>query len=133
MMQADPRYGAEVLRRFRDLPGAGDLAGDGPGVIAARADSSDDGAHVLLSLRTGRGVVVEARFRAYGCPYFIAAASWLTERLIGATRGEVAGWDWREAADTLEIPPSRFGRLITLQDAVRAAAVAWPEEPTAAV
>jgi len=131
-MHADPRYGAEVLRRFRELPGAGDAAGDA-GVIKSRADAADDGARVVLSLRIERGVVVEARFRAYGCPYFIAAASWLTDRLAGATRREVAEWDWREAAEALEIPPARFGRLITLQDAVRAAAAAWPGTAATAV
>jgi NifU-like protein involved in Fe-S cluster formation len=126
-MQADPRYGAEVLRRFRELPGAGDLAPDASStVIQGRAEAADDGARVLLALRLRGNVVAEARFRAYGCPYFIAAASWLTERLTGASRHQVAEWDWREAADALDIPPSRFGRLITLQDAVRAAAAAWP-------
>jgi len=126
-MQADPRYGAEVLRRFRDLPGAGDLASDASSVVVrGGAAAADDGARVLLSLRVRCGVVAEARFRAYGCPFFIAAASWLTERLTGASRDQVAKWDWREAVDALEIPPARFGRLITLQDAVRAAAEAWP-------
>jgi nitrogen fixation protein NifU and related proteins len=125
-MPADPRYGAEVLRRFRELPGAGDLAPDASSaVVQGHADAADHGARVLLSLRVRRGVVTEARFRAYGCPFFIAAASWLTERLTGVSRDQVAEWDWREAADALEIPPSRFGRLITLQDAVRAAAAAW--------
>ena len=130
-MPADPRYGAEVLRRFRELPGAGDVTG--PGVIKARQDAADDGARVVLSLRIDHGVVVEARFRAYGCPYFIAAASWLTDRLKGATRRDVAEWDWREAAEALEIPPARFGRLITLQDAVRGAAAAWPGTAATAV
>jgi NifU-like protein involved in Fe-S cluster formation len=126
-MQADPRYSAEVLRRFRDLPGGGDLAPDASSaLVRGRADAADDGARVLLSLRVRHDVVAEARFRVYGCPYLIAAASWLTERLTGASRNQVAEWDWREAADALDVPPSRFGRLITLQDAVRAAAAAWP-------
>jgi NifU-like protein involved in Fe-S cluster formation len=132
-MPADPRYGGEVLRRFHELPGAGDLGDAATGVITGRADAADDGARVLLALRVERGVVAEARFRAYGCPYFIAAASWLTERLTGANRQQVAEWDWREAADALEIPPSRFGRLITLQDAARAAAAAWPGQARTAV
>jgi nitrogen fixation NifU-like protein len=133
-MRADPRYGTEVLRRFRELPGAGDLADDASSVVVGgRADAADDGARVLLCLRVRHGLVVAARFRAYGCPYFIAAASWLTERLTGASREQVAQWDWREAADALEIPPSRFGRLITLQDAARAAAAAWPGETLSAV
>ena len=125
LRQADARRPAlwgPGAARFRELPGAGEVTGD-EDVIRARVDAADDGARVVLSLRTARGVVVEARFRAYGCPYFIAAASWLTERPLGASRHEVAEWDWRDA---LEIPPSRFGRLITLQDAARAAAAAWP-------
>ena len=80
-----------------------------------------------------RPTTVRASCSAYGCPYFIAAASWLTERLRGASRHEVAEWDWREAAEALEIPPSRFGRLITLQDAARAAAAAWPGATATAV
>lgn len=126
-MHTDPRYGAEVLRRFRELPGAGDLSSERKGAFAGRADAADGGARVLIALRAERGVVIEARFRAYGCPWFIAAASWLTERLLGVSRRELAEWDWREAADALEVPPARFGRLITLQDAIRAAAAAWPE------
>ena len=126
-MQDDPRYGTEVLRRFRDLPGAGELAPDGSSaLVQGHAEAADAGARVLLTLRLRNGVVVEARFRAYGCPYFIAAASWITEHLEGARRDQVAEWDWREAAEQLDVPPARFGRLITLQDAVRAAAAAWP-------
>jgi NifU-like protein involved in Fe-S cluster formation len=125
-MQADPRYGAEVLRRFRELPGAGDLPA-GRGAFSGFAQAADGGARVLIALRVEGGVVTAARFRAYGCPWFIAAASWLTERLVGSSRRELAAWDWREAADALEVPPDRFGRLITLQDAARVAAAAWPE------
>ena len=132
-MQDDDRYGAEVIRRLRELPGAGDLPPDPPGGFAGRADAADGGARVLLVLRAEHGVVVAARFRAYGCPYLIAAASWLTERLIDATRAELIGWDWREAVDALGVPAARFGRLITLQDAVRAAAAAWPGDAVARV
>jgi hypothetical protein len=52
---------------------------------------------------------------------------------VGATRRELAGWDWHDAAHALEVPPAKFGRLITLQDAVRAAAAAWPEPAAAGV
>ena len=73
------------------------------------------------------------RFRAFGCPHLLAAASWLTERLRGATREDLASWDWREAAEALEVPPSKFGRLLTLQDAVRDAARNWPGTPGSTV
>ena len=44
----------------------------------------------------------------------------------GPTAQDLRAWDWREAAAALEVPPAKFGRLLTLQDAVRAAAGNWP-------
>ena len=49
-----------------------------------------------------------------------------TERLPGVARDALERWDWREAADALEVPPAKFGRLLTLQDAVRSVARNWP-------
>jgi NifU-like protein involved in Fe-S cluster formation len=83
---------------------------------------------VLLQVRVESGVAAELRFRAFGCPHFIAAASWLTDRLRGANQAAFEGWDWREVAAALEVPPAKFGRLLVLQDAVRALAGNWPGE-----
>jgi NifU-like protein involved in Fe-S cluster formation len=74
----------------------------------------------------GDSRVQAAAFRAYGCPHVIASCSWLAERLVGRDREEVAGWDWREVQQALDVPPQKFGRLLTIQDAVRAAARNWP-------
>ena len=124
-MSEDPRYADEVLRRLRETPGAGDLP-PGPAVVVARAGDREQGCEVQFSLAVVDGRVREARFRAFGCPQVIAAASWLTERLVGAGRDELAAWDWREAVEALAIPPAKFGRLLVLQDAVRSASRNWP-------
>jgi nitrogen fixation NifU-like protein len=102
-------------------------------MVVGRAGDREQGAEVELAFAIAQGKVLEARFRAYGCPHFIASASWLTDRLSGATRDELAAWDWRDAAEALDVPPAKFGRLLTLQDAVRAAAENWPGEGGAAV
>jgi len=125
MSGADPRYGPEVHRRMVELPGAGDFA-PASGVVTGRAGNREEGAEVVLELRLEGSRVGGARFRAYGCPHLIAAASWLTERLCGGSRTDVAGWDWREVAAALDVPPAKFGRLLVLQDAARAAAGNWP-------
>ena len=124
MTHADPRYSDEGRRRFRELPGAGDLSGHG-GIFEGCAGDREQGAQVRLQLRYERGRVVEARFRAFGCPHFLAGASWLTERLQGATSADLDSWDWREAVDALQVPPAKFARFVTLQDAVRDAARNW--------
>jgi len=128
----DPRYGAEVCRRMRDLPGAGDLQGGGV-IVVGQAGNQEQGARVRFEFRLEGGRVGAARFRAFGCPHFIASASWLTERLQGADRAGLEDWDWREAAGALEVPPAKFGRLITLQDAVRDAARNWKGETRSTV
>ena len=110
---------------MRTLVGAGDLSA-GPGVVCGVAGDAEQGARVRFEFRVEGGRVLEARFRAFGCPHFIACASWLTDRLRGAGRADLEAWDWREAAEALEVPPAKFGRLLTLQDAVREAARNWP-------
>lgn len=132
MMAADPRYGDEVRRRMESLAGAGVLA-PGPDVSVGQAGDREQGAEVVLQVRVAGGRVTEARFRAFGCPHLLAAASWLTQRLEGASRDDLLHWDWREAAAALAVPPAKFGRLLTLQDAARAAAANWPGSNTGTV
>ena len=109
------------------LVGAGDLA-PGAGVVEGRAGDREQGVELRLQARVEAGCAAELRFRAFGCPHFIAAASWLTDRLRGAARADFEAWDWHEAVTALEVPPAKFGRLLVLQDAVRALAGNWPGE-----
>jgi NifU-like protein involved in Fe-S cluster formation len=127
-LSSDPRYSDEVLRRFRTAPGAGDVP-PGPHAVYGRAGDREQGAEVVFGFSTQDGRVVDARFRAFGCPHFLAGASWLTERLRGAGRADLLAWDWREAAAALAVPAAKFGRLLTLQDAIRDAAGNWPGQP----
>jgi NifU-like protein involved in Fe-S cluster formation len=126
MIAPDSRYGPEVRRRMRELPRAGAFAAATRDVCVGRAGGESQGALVELSLHVVADRVEEARFRAYGCPHLVASASWLAENLRGLTRAEVERWDWREAQVALHVPPAKFGRLLTLQDAARDAARNWP-------
>jgi NifU-like protein involved in Fe-S cluster formation len=128
----DPRYGGEVRRRMRELPGAEPLPRGAQAVTGAAGDA-DQGARVELEFMVEQGQVARGRFRAFGCPHLVAAASWVTERLRGARRDDLAAWDWREAAEALEVPAAKFGRLLTVQDAVRDAARNWPVVPGSTV
>ena len=131
-MGDDPRYSAEVRRRVRELPGAAPISAGGATASGAAGDV-EHGARVELEFLLEQGRIARGRFRAFGCPHLVAAASWLTDRLRGATREDLAAWDWREAAEALEVPPAKFGRLLTLQDAVRDTARNWPAAPGSTV
>jgi len=124
-MNDDPRYHPEIVRRMRALP----VAGEPPMLDAncfGAAGSEAQGARVELALRVAGGRVAAVGFRAYGCPHVIASCSWLAERLVGRSREEVAGWDWHEVQQALAVPPQKFGRLLTIQDAARDVARNWP-------
>ncbi|MFO7306672.1 MAG: iron-sulfur cluster assembly scaffold protein [Gammaproteobacteria bacterium] len=96
-----------------------------PDVLEVRRGSKAQGIEVVLSARIEGDRIATLQQLVYGCPHSIAATSWLTERLLGASASELATWSWREAADVLEVPAEKWGRLLVLEDAVRALAKAW--------
>lgn len=130
MSGPDPNYSEEVERRFRAPPAAGELqAGEGD-EVTAEAGSRATGALVQLRARLDGERIVSVRFRAYGCPHLIAAASWTAEGLSNATPGQLATWDWQVVATVLAVPPAKFGRLLVLQDAVRNLGAVCTRPPT---
>ncbi len=121
---ANELYNQRVIEHFEHPRhhGCFDAAAD---VIAARAGRRADGAEFSFTALIAQGRVAALRFQAFGCPHCIAAASWLTEKLAGATQQDLAQWQWQEAAQVLNVPTSKRGRLLALEDAVHALAESW--------
>ena len=119
-----PDYNALVIEHFERPRNVGLVAG-GADTIEGVAGRIDQGTQFKLAARIEAGRIVDARFEAYGCPHCIAAASCLTEQLRGATREDLAQWSWRELAVVLDVPTAKRGRLLILEDAVRALAADW--------
>ena len=94
-------------------------------VIAASAGDPEQGVRFDLSARVRDDRIEALRFEVYGCPHCIAAGSLLSERLQGATCEELRRWSWREMSEDLQFPMEKRGRLLVLEDAVRALAVEW--------
>ena len=72
------------------------------------------------------GVIVEARFRAWGCPHVLAACEFAAGQLEGRALAAAAGLDAAWLADELEVPPEKLGRLLVIEDALRSLAAAAP-------
>lgn len=120
----EPEYAPVVVDHFRAPRNAGCLEA-GEGVIRGVAGSVAQGTQFVLSARVVGDRIEAVRFEAYGCPHCIAAGSWLTERLVGLTEAELRQWRWRAADEALKFPPEKRGRLLILEDAVRALSEAW--------
>jgi NifU-like protein involved in Fe-S cluster formation len=102
-------------------------AADGqPRWVSGEAGRERHGTRVRFLLRVDRERLLEVRYRAYGCPHTLAACEWVSQQLEGAghdragLRGDAIGGpaDWAAA---LQIPPAKLGRLLVLEDALKAA------------
>lgn len=123
-MTAADDYSARVRRLFADPPHAGDLPA-GPGrVVAAGAQALDRGAWLEISACLEAGVVARARFRAWGCPHFIAACELAVAGLEGRPAAAGAGTRAADLAGELGVPAGKLGRLLVIEDALQALAAA---------
>ncbi|HEX2494161.1 MAG TPA: iron-sulfur cluster assembly scaffold protein [Steroidobacter sp.] len=117
-------YSERVLEHFERPRNVGVFT-PGPDVAVGSAGEPQTGVRFALCARITDARIAEIRFAAYGCPHCIAAGSWLTGRLIAANVADLESWSWREAADALTVPAQKRGRLLILEDAVRALAADW--------
>ena len=77
--------------------------------------------HLLVTGDT----VKEARYQAFACPHTMDAAAWLCRELPGRARatlvpGAPAAW-----AAARGIPIEKLGRLLVVEDALRACLANW--------
>jgi NifU-like N terminal domain len=130
----DPEGDPDPLEpRIRALFSALDHAGEPDGstagnghVVRGEAGQEALGTRVRFALRLLEGRMVEVRYRAYGCPHTLAACEWLARQLEGrpVTGGapEALGvgspLEWSKR---LGLPPAKLGRLLVIEDALRAA------------
>lgn len=120
MSATAPRYSDAVRALFRELPGAGDVSAGGGAVGSGEAAALDRGAWVRFTARIGGGRFTEFRFRAFGCPHTLAAAAWVASRLADATLAAATALDAAAVARELDVPAQKMGRLLVVEDALRA-------------
>ena len=121
-------YSAEVRQRFASPHGVGELQ-PGPDVISAIAGTVEQGAKYWLYARVRAERIEELKYRVYGCPHTIAAASLAADQLRGVTLEQMEDWNWRKIASKLDVPAQKRGKLLALEDAVRLLAQAWRARP----
>ncbi|NNF61648.1 MAG: Fe-S cluster assembly scaffold IscU [Gammaproteobacteria bacterium] len=85
------------------------------------AGSKSAGRLVEFCLEVSGNVIRHAGFRAWGCPYTIAVASWLTEQLPDRHVDEVQTLDLDAIAAELDLPAEKWHCVLIAEDALRAA------------
>jgi NifU-like protein involved in Fe-S cluster formation len=118
-------YPAAVLAHFAAPRHAGELP-QGPGaVFSGRAGALAEGVVVSFQLRVLNDSIQALTFRAYGCPYTLAACSLAAEGLQGAPVALLRDFTIGQVADQLQVPPGKRGALLRIEDALRSCWRAW--------
>jgi cysteine desulfurase len=92
------------------------------GIRSGAAGKAAEGTRIRFELEIRDGIVKSARFTAYGCPHTLAVVNWLCEVLEGAAIADgIPGGGPAEWARRFEVPVEKLGRLLTVEDALRAA------------
>jgi len=89
----------------------------GTGMVGAPAC----GDVMRLQIKVEEGIIVDAKFKTYGCGSAIASSSLLTEWVKGMTletAGEIKNMD---LAEELALPPVKIHCSVLAEDAIKAA------------
>jgi NifU-like protein involved in Fe-S cluster formation len=114
------RYSARVRDLFARLPGA-QAPAPGPGtLVSGEAMALDRGAWVWFEARLDQGRVAECVFRAWGCPHVLAASALACELVQGLAIDAPDAIHARRLAEALDAPAAKMGRLLVVEDAMRA-------------
>ncbi len=128
-MIEDNPYNETVRGCFENPGHAGDLLGDHSRRLESDVAESDTGSRIMLSAGITDGMIAEMRFRAWGCPHFIAAAELLCR---DRENGPVSGLSLFEMSGLMEqlsVPVEKTGKILLLEDALKSL---WDQHERAA-
>ena len=118
-MDGPLRYSDAVLEHYRNPRNVGEIRGT---AAVAQAGDPATGDVLKISLRIENGIVVQARFKAFGCTAAIAAGSMATTLLEGRSVEEAARLTNLDVVRALGgLPDSKIECSVLAEQAIREA------------
>ena len=115
------RYHARVIQHYETPRNVGSFKKDekniGTGLVGAPAC----GDVMKLQVKIEDGVVVDAKFKTFGCGSAIASSSVATEWIKGKTVEEAMDVTNKDIASYLSLPPVKLHCSMLAEDAIKAA------------
>ncbi len=113
-------YSDKVIDHYENPRNVGKMEIDdtiGTGMVGAPAC----GDVMKLQIKVEDGVIVDAKFKTYGCGSAIASSSLVTEWVKGKTLEQAGAIKNAEIAEELALPPVKIHCSILAEDAIKAA------------
>ncbi len=115
-------YSDKVLDHYENPRNVGVLDKDDPNVGTGMVGAPACGDVMRLQIQVDdNGVVVDAKFKTYGCGSAIASSSLVTEMVKGKTIAEVEAIKNMDIVEELALPPVKIHCSVLAEDAIAAA------------
>ena len=114
-------YSKQVLDHYEKPRNVGSLDKSDPNVGTGMVGAPACGDVMKLQIKVSEEVIVDAKFKTYGCGSAIASSSLVTEMVKGMTLGEAGKITNTQLASELALPPVKIHCSVLAEDAIRAA------------
>lgn len=100
-------------------------AGNRGRVVSGEAGGPGEETWVRFHLLIDGDTVKDARVQAFGCPHTLEVAGWLCRELEGRARRALPPGNPADWAASRSVPVEKLGRLLVIEDALRACLSQW--------
>jgi nitrogen fixation NifU-like protein len=114
-------YSDKVLDHYENPRNVGTLDKNDPNVGTGMVGAPACGDVMKLQIEVEDGVIIDAKFKTYGCGSAIASSSLVTELLKGMTIDEAFTIKNSAIAEELALPPVKIHCSVLAEDAIKAA------------
>jgi nitrogen fixation NifU-like protein len=114
-------YSEKVLDHYENPRNVGSFAKDEEGVGTGMVGAPACGDVMKLQIKVEEGIIVDAKFKTYGCGSAIASSSLVTELVKGMSIDQAQAIKNSDIATELALPPVKIHCSILAEDAIKAA------------
>ena len=114
-------YSEKVLDHYENPRNVGSFAKDEEGVGTGMVGAPACGDVMKLQIKVEEGIIVDAKFKTYGCGSAIASSSLDKELVKGMSIDQAQAIKNSDIATELALPPVKIHCSILAEDAIKAA------------
>jgi len=114
-------YSDEVVKHYNDPKNVGSFEKGEENVGTGTVGAPECGDVMKLQLKIENGVIVDAKFKTFGCGSAIASSSLATEWVKGKTMDEAMTIKNTDIVNALHLPPVKIHCSVLAEDAIKAA------------
>ena len=114
-------YSSQVIDHYENPRNVGSFEKNDTDIGTGMVGAPACGDVMKLQIKVEEGIIIDAKFKTYGCGSAIASSSLVTEWVKGKTLNEAGKITNSRIAEELALPPVKIHCSILAEDAIKAA------------